>query len=109
MHVPTGTLTPVPISGAFANRYIVAVALPTCSYLNIGSAPPAASHAATDFCPLAETKATAYAGAYACADAAAVARADAVTDARNDPTAAIAINGSADALAQRRRRCQSPL
>jgi hypothetical protein len=63
----------------------------------------------TDFCPLAETKATAYAGADACADAAAVARADAVTDARDDPTAAIAINGSADALAQRRRRCQSPL
>jgi hypothetical protein len=109
MPVPTGTPTPVPISDAFANRYTVAVALPTCSYLNIDSAPPAASHAVTDFCPLAETKATAYTGADACADAAAVARADAVTDARDNPTAAIAINGSADALAQRRRRCQSQL
>jgi hypothetical protein len=68
MPVPTGTLTPVLISGAFANRYTTAVALPTCSYLNIDSAPPAASH-----------------------------------------TAAIAINGSADALSQRRRRYQSPL
>ena len=105
MPVPTVTPMPVPISGAFANRYTVAVALPTCSYLNIDSAPPAASHAATDFCPLAETKATAYAGADACADAdaAAVARADAATDARDDPTAAIATNGSANALAKRRR------
>jgi hypothetical protein len=105
---------PVPISGAFANRYTVAVAnrytvavaLTTCSHLNIDSAPPhAASRAATDFCPLAQTKATAYAGADACADAdaAAVARADAETDARDNPTAAIATNGSANALAQRRR------
>jgi len=110
MPVPTGTPTPVPISGAFANRYTVAVALTTCSHLNIDSAPPhAASRAATDFCPLAETKATAYAGADACADAAAVARADAAVDAREDPTVAIATNGSADALAQRRRQCQSPL
>jgi hypothetical protein len=70
---------------------------------------PTALRAATDFCPLAETKATAYAGADACADAAAVARADAATDARDDPTAAIATNGPADTLAQRRRRSQSPL
>ena len=85
MPATTGTPTPVPISGAFANRYTVAVAnrytvavaLPTCSHLNIDSAPPhAASRAASDFCPLAQTKATAYAGADACAnaDAAVVAR-----------------------------------